>query len=229
VEGKNKGEEVGEPPPPNDEMMESVMEKRVSQLDTMTKLTQGLLAIPVEMVKQRLLLGLETGCEIGILQAKKGKVVLENHFFQLVKNHRTLEYGTKDGDSFTLIGEVPISLIQSVASGVHPSMKFKKSEKPPSWCITFIMNPKEEKKKTEKERDPEEEFLCLALKEADFYVWMDGMKILLEGTKAICCAPNLETIKHLQRIGKEVGIIQQEREEYTPPVPRPPSNLDFAT
>ena len=44
--------------------------------------------------------------------------------------------------------------------------------------------------------------LTLLSQEADYSIWMDGMKILLEGTNAICCPTNLETIKHLQRIGK---------------------------
>ena len=57
------------------------------------------------MVKQRLLSGMETGGEIGIVQCKKGKAVIDYHYFRLSKNHRTLEYGTKEKESLTVIGE----------------------------------------------------------------------------------------------------------------------------
>ena len=57
------------------------------------------------MVKQRLLAGMESGGEIGIVQIRKGKPVIEYQLFRLAKNHRTLEYGSKDKETFTVNGE----------------------------------------------------------------------------------------------------------------------------
>ena len=123
-------------------------------------------------------------------------------------------------------------MIQSVSAGYQGNLKFKKSEKLPTECITLQLSKEEEKKKQQGGvgEQPEEEFLILIPKdEEDMNIWLDGLKILVEGTNTICRPQNLETIKHLQRVGKEVGIIQQERLSYVPPIPPPPSNFNFVT
>ena len=102
----------------------------------------------------------------------------------------------------------------------------------------------DEKKKGEKEKEKggegkegEDEWMVFCFKDvtdgsssnniSPYALWMDGLKILVEGTNAICSPKNLETIKHLQRIGKEVGSIQEERVTYAPPIPPPPEDFDF--
>ena len=137
---------------------------------------------------------------------------------------------------------VPITLIQNISAGPPLSSRWKKVEKLPSECFSLHLCPKDDdKKKGEKEKgegkEGEDEWLVFCFKDngegslsmniTPYSLWMDGLKILVEGTNAICSPKNLETIKHLQRIGKEVGSIQEERSTFLPPIPLPPADFNF--